>query len=234
MRRGALPVALALVSLVGCSVPVSGTSTTDTPTDTTASPVATAAPSASVPGAKPPPAVKAGHLAYGPGPVSPYTVQPQPAPGTCHYRYTSAKQPLPDTRCTPGALNPKVTQATLATTICRVGYTTSIRPPQSVTSPEKIANAVSYGYTGSLHVAEYDHLVSLELGGDPNDPRNLWVEPPSPGHKPTARVSNPKDGVESRAKLLVCKDEVPLATMQRAIAANWTTALAAVAYPSGG
>jgi hypothetical protein len=26
----------------------------------------------------------------------------------------------------------------------------------------------SYGYTGSLHEAEYDHLISLQLGGDPN------------------------------------------------------------------
>ena len=25
--------------------------------------------------------------------------------------------------------------------------------------------------------AEYDHLISLQLGGDPNDYRNLWVEP---------------------------------------------------------
>jgi hypothetical protein len=72
--------------------------------------------------------------------------------------------------------SPAVTQATIATTICRSGYTKTVRPPVSVTSPEKTANAASCGYTGPLSVAEYDHLISLEIGGDPNDPRNLWLE----------------------------------------------------------
>ncbi|WP_394298689.1 hypothetical protein [Streptomyces rimosus] len=58
--------------------------------------------------------------------------------------------------------------------MCRTtGYTSKIRPPVPVTSVEKTANARSYGYTASLHDAEYDHLISLELGGDPNDARNL-------------------------------------------------------------
>jgi hypothetical protein len=39
---------------------------------------------------------------------------------------------------------------------------------------------------------EYDHLVPLELGGAPDDPRNLWFEPgPTP---------NPKDAVENKMK----------------------------------
>jgi hypothetical protein len=64
---------------------------------------------------------------------------------------------------------------------------------------------------------EYDHLVPLELGGDPNDPRNLWVEP---GASP-----NPKDGVESKLHQLVCEGRVPLAAAQEAIADDWTTAM---------
>ena len=64
---------------------------------------------------------------------------------------------------------------------------------------------------------EYDHLVPLELGGDPNDPRNLWIEP---GASP-----NPKDGVESRLHELVCEGRVPLAAAQEAITTDWTTAL---------
>jgi hypothetical protein len=142
---------------------------------------------------------------------------------------------LPDRACTPGALNPKVTEATIATTICRSGYTSKIRPPESVTEPEKIANARSYAYKGSLSVAEYDHLVPLELGGDPNDRRNLWVEPPSPGHKASSGVYNPKDKVEGEAKSLVCAHQVGLIAMQNAIAANWTTAIAVVTHtPVGG
>ena len=123
--------------------------------------------------------------------------------------------------------------ATRVTTICKTGYTTSIRPPSSITAVEKRANAVSYNYRGSLRQVEYDHLIPLELGGDPNDPRNLWVEPPSPGHKPSQGFRNPKDAVERKAKSLVCKGRVPLAVMQRAIAVNWATALAAVGHPSG-
>jgi hypothetical protein len=169
----------------------------------------------------------------GPGPQAHYVVRAQPAAGSCHYRYTKAKQPLPDRRCTPGALNPKVGPATLRATICESGYTARIRPPSSVTATEKRANAASYDDRGSLRQAEYDHLIPLELGGDPNDPRNLWVEPPSPGHKPSEGFRNPKDTVEREAKSLVCKGRVPLAVMQRAISVNWATALAAVGHPSG-
>jgi hypothetical protein len=158
----------------------------------------------------------AADVAVGPGPTC-YTVQPQPAPGACHYRTAADGQTLPDPNCTPGAISPKVTQDTLATTICRTGYTKSIRPPASITEIEKRENAAAYGYTGSLKDVEYGHLVPLELGGDPNDPRNLRIEP---GASP-----NPKDGVESRLYELVCEGRVPLAAAQEAIATEWTTAL---------
>lgn len=182
------------------------------------------------PTARPTHPAAATSLRYGPGPVSPYTVQAQPTPGSCHYRYTAQGQPLPDPRCTPGALNPKVTSATLSTTICRSGYTRSIRPPRAITSREKSLNAASYGYTGHLGDAEYDHLVPLELGGDPNSAANLWVEPPSPGHRPGSGVQNPKDDIENRARALVCDGLVPLPRMQQAIAVNWTTALSTVGF----
>jgi len=170
---------------------------------------------------------------YGPGPKPVYTVQAQPAASTCHYRYTTSRQPLPDRRCNPGALNPRVKQSTIRTTICKSGYTTLIRPPASITSKEKVLDARSYGYRGSLTQTEYDHLVPLELGGDPNDRRNLWVEPPSPGHLLSQTYHNPKDTIENKAHYLVCAGIVPLVSMQRAIAYNWTTALAAVGHPSG-
>lgn len=166
-------------------------------------------------------------LPVGPGPQPAYRVQPQPSPGTCHFRYQD-KQPLPDASCTPGATNPKVTQATLGSTICRAGYSSGIRPPSDITEREKTANARSYGYTGSLHDAEYDHLVSLELGGDPNDPRNLWVEPPSPDHRPGSGPVNDKDKVEDALHTAVCGHAVDLAAAQKAIAVDWTTAESAL------
>ncbi|MBV8928225.1 MAG: hypothetical protein JO152_03765 [Mycobacteriaceae bacterium] len=154
----------------------------------------------------------------GPGPTN-YSVQPQPPPGTCHYRAAGNGDTLPDPNCTPGATNPKVSEDTLATTICKTGYTKSIRPPRDVTDAEKRSSAAAYGYTGPLSGVEYDHLIPLELGGDPNDPRNLWVEP---GASP-----NPKDGIESKLHQLVCGGSVSLVAAQQAIATDWTTAMAA-------
>ena len=110
----------------------------------------------------------AADVAVGPGPTY-YTLQPQPAPGTCQYRTAANGQTVPDPNCTPGAISPKVTQDTLATTICRTGYTKSIRPPASITEIEKRENAAAYGYTGSLKDVEYDHLLSgAPVIGDSN------------------------------------------------------------------
>ena len=139
----------------------------------------------------------------GPGPQATYRVQPQPARGTCHYVVLSAAAGdyLPDSRCTPGATNPRVTQADLASTVCRSGYTASIRPPAGITGREKKASEAAYGFTGKASTTEYDHLISLELGGDPNSPLNLW---PEPNKTRAAGVNNPKDRVEDTLKALVC------------------------------
>jgi len=160
-------------------------------------------------------------LEVGPGPMAIYAVQSQPSPGSCHYTYIG-RGPLPDPSCTPGAVSPQVTQADIGSTICRSGYASSIRPPESVTDAEKIASAAAYGYTGSFRTAEYDHLVPLELGGDPNDPANLWVEP---NDLPSATsTANGKDLLEDRLNHLVCSRRVTLVVAQRAIAADWVAA----------
>ena len=140
----------------------------------------------------------------------------------------SAGDYLPDPHCTPGATNPRVTQADLASTICKSGYTASIRPPASITGREKKASEAAYGFTGKASTTEYDHLISLELGGDPNSPLNLW---PEPNKARAAGVNNPKDRVEGKLKALVCnavhgKAYLPLAKAQYLIATNWTTAIA--------
>jgi hypothetical protein len=178
------------------------------------------------------PASPAGGIEAGPGPTGHYTVQAQPAAGSCHYRWLDRAKGwvLPDSHCTPGATNPKVTQATISTTICRAGYTASIRPSTAVTNREKAANARSYSYTGSFSTAEYDHLISEELGGDPNSALNLFVEPNRPGATGT---HNPKDTVENQLHALVCSRKVTLVAAQQAIATNWTTALAVLGHPTG-
>ncbi len=140
-------------------------------------------------------------------------VQPQRPPGSCH---ASGHRTLvmPDPRCTPGAVNPAVTQATIAHTICMSGYSATIRPSESITEPEKLASMAAYGYADrSPSDFEYDHLVSLELGGAVNDPRNLW---PESGASP-----NPKDAIENALHRMVCDGQMPLAQAQHIIATNW-------------
>jgi hypothetical protein len=159
------------------------------------------------------------------------------AAGSCRYRYATGHGPLPDPACTPGATNPAVTQSMLASTICRKGSTV-IRPTRDITSAEKRANANAYGYKGNPAAAEYDALIPLELGGDPNDPRNLWVEPPSPGSKPADGVNHGKHSTEAWLKNAVCNavhlksrrqgnatSYLPLADAQRLLATDWTTAV---------
>jgi hypothetical protein len=150
-------------------------------------------------------------------------VQPQSAPGSCH-AIGSGLYSRPDPRCTPGALNPAVTQANIGNTICRQGWTDTVRPPESVTEAEKAASMAGYGDSGPMSGYEYDHLVPLELGGAVNDPRNLWPEPDA--------SPNPKDAVEDELNQKVCDRRTTLAQAQRAIATNWI-ALAARAAPRG-
>jgi hypothetical protein len=140
------------------------------------------------------------------------TVQPQPAPGSCDAT-GSGEYSEPDAACTPGALNPAVTQATIGQTICVSGYTTNIRPSTSITDPEKLARMGAYGDGTETSAYEYDHLISLELGGAVNDPRNLW---PEPGASP-----NPKDSVEDTLHAMVCDGQIRLAHAQHIIATRW-------------
>jgi hypothetical protein len=144
-----------------------------------------------------------------------FVVQRQPAPGACH-QIGVGLYSRPDPRCTPGALNPRVTQATIGATICRPGWTATVRPPESVTEPEKRASMAAYGDTRPTSSYEYDHFVPLELGGATNDRRNLW---PEPGASP-----NPKDAVEDELSELVCRGRVSLAVAQRLIASDWIAA----------
>ncbi|WP_410585871.1 hypothetical protein [Amycolatopsis sp. lyj-23] len=139
---------------------------------------------------------------------------PMPGPSSCKLGHQDG-QPLPDPHCTPGAVNPAVRQDSIADTICKSGWTKTVRPPTSKTNAMKAASARSYGLTPG-DKGEYDHLVSLELGGAPDDPRNLWVEP--------GTIPNPKDAVENKLHAAVCSGLIQLVPAQQAIAADWVTA----------
>ncbi len=153
--------------------------------------------------------------------ASPSVVQRQPARGSCH-AIGSGLYERPDPHCTPGAANPAVTQASIGSTICRAGWTSQVRPPESVTETEKFASMEAYGDRGPASEDEYDHLVPLELGGAVNDPRNLWPEPDYT--HPTAYYLNPKDHLEDALNRLVCERAMTLAQAQRVIASDWVSA----------
>jgi len=158
-------------------------------------------------------------LAYSSAPAG--VVQRQPPAASCHASGSGLTQ-LPDRRCTPGAVNPAVTQATIARTICSAGWTATVRPPERVTEPEKLASLRAYGESGASRY-EYDHLVPLELGGAVNDARNLWPEPDYATRR--GFDLNPKDKLETTLKHRVCDGLVTLAEAQRQIASNWVAAM---------
>jgi hypothetical protein len=112
---------------------------------------------------------------------------------------------------TPGVVNPDVTQATIAETICRRGWTRTIRPPVDYTNELKLEHMKVYRRTGSLSDYQEDHLISLELGGHPTDPRNLWPEPQPQATK--------VDSVENELNDAICSGQITLAEGQRRISA---------------
>lgn len=217
-RRTAAAVAAAVVAagllLAGCGGPGPGP---DTPTASTRRPDPSA-------GATPTTGLV---VANGPGWHGGSVDGPPPAPGVCRYRAVAGMS-LPDPACTPGAVDPAVSQANLAQTLCRKGgYTGSVRPPQQVTDAFKKVARSAYSSPGASSDYELDHLVPLGLGGA-SAAANLWPErnlgDPRQFDRRSPVGSNAKDGVESRLNRAVCGGEVPLAAAQAAIAGNWYTA----------
>lgn len=135
-------------------------------------------------------------------------------PGQCHVQQATQGEPLPDRYCTPGAIDPAVTQDNLKITICKIGYTATVRPPAADTGHYKRISESDYGDTATF-VGEYDHLVPLELGGA-NSTSNLWPE--------AGVIPNAKDKVENNLHAAVCAGRIGLHQAQEEIALDWTTA----------
>jgi hypothetical protein len=108
---------------------------------------------------------------------------------------------------TPGVLNPDVRQETIAETICKSGWTRTIRPPVSYTNELKLRQMREYGVGGSPSDYQEDHLISLEMGGHPTDPRNLWPEP----YPHASEV----DRIENEINDEICSGKITLAEGQQ-------------------
>jgi hypothetical protein len=124
-----------------------------------------------------------------------------------HGHHGNANAILADPVRTPGVLNPDVTQANIRTTICRQGWTATIRPPVSYTNALKRKQMRQYRETGSMSDYQEDHLISLEMGGNPTDPRNLWPEP-----YPRAAEM---DKIENELNSEICDGKLTLAQAQQ-------------------
>jgi hypothetical protein len=116
---------------------------------------------------------------------------------------------LPIRSITPGALNPNVRQGTIRRTICKAGWTAKVRPPVSYTNTLKAKQMPIYELGGSPSLYEEDHLIPLELGGAPRNPKNLWPE-----SRTQAKKSDP---LETKLKRQVCKRQITLARARTAI-----------------
>ena len=110
---------------------------------------------------------------------------------------------------TPGVANAEVTQQTIGSTICVSGWSSSIRPDTGYTNALKIRQMEEYRRTGGPADYQEDHLISLELGGDPRDPRNLWPEPRAHAEE--------VDRIENELHDAICTGHLTLAEGQRRI-----------------
>jgi hypothetical protein len=155
--------------------------------------------------------------------ASPSPTQSGNAPSTPAQAVSTRLPGEPDPALTPGVTNPAVIQANIATTICKSGWTATIRPPVSYTNGLKSSQMAAYDYadkTPALY--EEDHLISLELGGNPTDPGNLWPEPYTAAlANGTDTGAHVKDHFENQLRAKVCAGTMPLATAQAQIGDHW-------------
>lgn len=108
--------------------------------------------------------------------------------------------------CAP-TLNCAVTQSTIRSTICKSGYTGTIRPSASYTTTLKVQQIRLYGYQDTNPASyEEDHEISLEVGGNPTNHENLWPEPIAIAHQ--------DDQVENQIKASICSGQQTLAQGQ--------------------
>ena len=125
----------------------------------------------------------------------------------------------PDSARTPGFANPDITQANIADNLCSPTWSTStIRPPTSYTNPLKLTQMQQYGdavsdpnatcmlSSSNAGCYEEDHLISLENGGHPRDPRNLWPEPYKTQIGGQTVGARQKDTVENYIHNAICFD----------------------------
>jgi hypothetical protein len=105
-----------------------------------------------------------------------------------------------------------VTQATIKSTICVVGFTATTRDVTEATK-KKILERDHQTKPGCCEV---DHFLSLENGGSNDPDKNLWAQPYAGRYG--ARV---KDVVEKAVNRAICSGKFTLAEGQACLTEDW-------------
>jgi hypothetical protein len=157
--------------------------------------------------------------------VQPAASKPLRPSDSSHGCTTQTKHgfPVPDPKCTPGAVNPSVTLIVLK----NPSFRTECVRNCATSEGEKNATYQQYGIlhppsnTGTSQVCELDHLISLELGGA-DTIENIWPQC-GPNQVPLAkRYFKQKDAVENYLAEQVKTGKMKLEKAQTGIAADWT------------
>lgn len=151
-----------------------------------------------------------------------FGVDEQFVPGQCHAGAvnTSNAEYRPDSSCRPEVVDTAITEANIGTRICESAYTSTVRPPASVTDRFKVASLADYGEVED-HNIELEHVVFLEIGGA-KPASNLW---PGLNRTGATGTTNLNVTVEGTLHGVVCARKVTLGAAQNAIASDWARAL---------
>jgi hypothetical protein len=149
--------------------------------------------------------------------------------GDCHFGVASNGAPLPDPKCTPGAINPTLTVRVLTDPRFRTGMVRDA----ITTEAQKEAVYGWYGLKKPAHNAganqtcELDHLVDLGSGGA-DALSNIWpqcqrpTDPPVPVGQRWFKVKDADAEHVMIAALKAGETDEQLQEQQRRIAADWT------------
>lgn len=146
----------------------------------------------------------------------------EPADDSCRVRMRNG-YPVPDPRCTPGGVNPAVTEDLLRNPAWRT------REVRNCAESESQKHA-AYGWyaetkprvnSNENQVCELDHLVPLELGGA-DGMGNIWPECGPDGVTLNQRYFKQKDHVENYLTEEVKAGRMSLREAQQGIARDWT------------
>jgi hypothetical protein len=110
-----------------------------------------------------------------------------------------------------GSVNEEVTQSNIKKTICKAGYTKTIRPPVSYTNKMKEKLMREQDWKGPRPIL--DHYIPLQGGGDPDDKKNFLLQ--------TKKDSYKKDAVEDKMHDDICDGKVSLRKAQLAMSQGW-------------